>query len=671
MSVMAMKRLNICGMKRDRESIIETINEFKAMELDESAFQNKNLSDFPTNDQRITFEKKAHNIENAIEAIEMYAPEKKGMLASLEGKKDIKRVSMMSIVKREDELTDMAKRAMDNMKKIIEDRVEIDRNQVSMQSLEPWLDLDIPMEFTHTERTSFLIGTIVKVDSQEEIYDGIGLHLVDLSEVEISIVHKDKFQTCIVAVCLKEYENAVENGLHTLGFARISNAFKGIPREELDKLKDDNEKLQREIEILKAEFNTLAEKREDLKILSDYYRIEASKQEGMGKSNDSASTFFISGYVPEKVAGSLVKKLNKKFNLYCELENVKEDEDSPVLMQNSGIGQSVEGIVESYGLPNKKEIDPSKIVSWFYVFLFGLMLSDAAYGLIMFISCAVLLKKYKKMEHSMRKSIKLFMYCGISTLMWGILFGGYFGDAVETVSKTFFGHAVTVKPLWFAPLSDPMKLLLYCMLFGIIHLFVGLAVKGYMCIRDREYLNFFCDVVLWFSLLVGLIMLLLPTELFYSLSQLRINFGPVLTVISKILAIGGALGILVMAGRNSKKVGLRLALGAYDLYNLTGWLSDLLSYSRLLALGLATGVIASVINQIGSMGGNSIVGIILFIIVFIFGHIFNMSINILGAYVHTNRLQYVEFFGKFYEGGGREFHPFRSETKYVDIEEES
>ena len=240
--------------------------------------------------------------------------------------------------------------------------------------------------------------------------------------------------------------------------------------------------------------------------------------------------------------------------------------------------------------------------------------------------------------------------------MWGILFGGYFGDAVETVSKTFFGHAVMVKPLWFAPLSDPMKLLLYCMLFGIIHLFVGLAVKGYMCIRDREYLNFFCDVVLWFSLLVGLIMLLLPTELFYSLSQLRINFCPVLTVISKILAIGGALGILVMAGRNSKKVGLRLALGAYDLYNLTG---------------LATGVIASVINQIGSMGGNSIVGIILFIIVFIFGHIFNMSINILGAYVHTNRLQYVEFFGKFYEGGGREFHPFRSETKYVDIEEES
>ena len=147
-------------------------------------------------------------------------------------------------------------------------------------------------------------------------------------------------------------------------------------------------------------------------------------------------------------------------------------------MQNSGIGQSVEGIVESYGLPNKKEIDPSKIVSWFYVFLFGLMLSDAAYGLIMFIACAVLLKKYKKMELSMRKSIKLFMYCGISTLMWGILFGGYFGDAVETVSKTFFGHAVMVKPLWFAPLSDPMKFAAILYVIWDNPSFCGIGSKG-------------------------------------------------------------------------------------------------------------------------------------------------------------------------------------------------
>lgn len=116
---------------------------------------------------------------------------------------------------------------------------------------------------------------------------------------------------------------------------------------------------------------------------------------------------------------------------------------------------------------------------------------------------------------------------------------------------------------------------------------------------------------------------------------------------------------------------LRLALGAYDLYNITGWLSDVLSYSRLLALGLATGVIASVINQMGSMLPNNIAGVILFLAIFVIGHTLNLAINLLGAYVHTNRLQFVEFFGKFYEGGGRAFHPFAPDTKYVDVKEES
>jgi V/A-type H+-transporting ATPase subunit I len=209
------------------------------------------------------------------------------------------------------------------------------------------------------------------------------------------------------------------------------------------------------------------------------------------------------------------------------------------------------------------------------------------------------------------------------------------------------------------------------MLFGVIHLYVGLGLKGYMCIRDKRYTDFFCDVVLWYMLLTGLILMLLPTEMFASIAQMDIVFPPALSALAKWLSILGALGILLMSGRSSKNFGLRIALGAYDLYNISGWLSDVLSYSRLLALGLATGVIASVINQMGSMGGKSIFGVILFIVVFIFGHLFNLAINLLGAYVHTNRLQFVEFFGKFYEGGGRAFNPFKENTKYTEIKEET
>ena len=164
--------------------------------------------------------------------------------------------------------------------------------------------------------------------------------------------------------------------------------------------------------------------------------------------------------------------------------------------------------------------------------------------------------------------------------------------------------------------------------------------------------------------------MLVPTSIFASLAGTTIVFPAWANMLAKVMAIGGMVGILLMAGRRTKNPVKRLLLGAYSLYDTTSWLSDLLSYSRLLALGLATGVIAQVINTMAAMGGKSVVGVIMFIVIFIIGHTFNMAINLLGAYVHTNRLQYVEFFGKFYEGGGRAFHPFRENTKYADVKEE-
>ena len=305
---------------------------------------------------------------------------------------------------------------------------------------------------------------------------------------------------------------------------------------------------------------------------------------------------------------------------------------------------------------------------WFYVAFFGLMLSDAAYGLIMTVACAAVLIAFPRMAKGLRKSMKLFLACGISTTIWGFLFGGFFGDFISVVSRTFFGHEVTLRALWFVPLNDPMRMLIYSLLFGIIHMYVGLGIKGYMCLRDRRIKDFVGDVLSWFLFVSGLLLLLISSSFFYGIAGMQLHLPGAGGKVCLGIAVAGAVILLLMGGRQAKNPVLRILLGAYEIYGVTGWLSDILSYSRLLALGLATGVIAQVVNQIGTMFGNGVLGVILFIIVFIFGHTLNFAINALGAYVHTNRLQYVEFFGKFYESGGNPFEPFFSDTKYVDVE---
>ena len=439
---------------------------------------------------------------------------------------------------------------------------------------------------------------------------------------------------------------------------------------EIKKLREETEKEEQDIERAAEEIAGLSEYREDLKRLGDYYRLRSEKYEVIGDIPETDRTFVVSGYIDERHVAAVEKAIGDKYDCEIDVEDIPEDEDVPTVLKNNRFSSSMEGVVQSYGLPGRHEFDPTTIMSFFYVFFFGLMLSDAAYGLVMTIACAVLLWKYKRMDEGMRKQLKLFMFCGMSTTFWGVMFGGYFGDVITVVAETFFHKTVTVPALWFVPLEDPMRLLIWCLAFGIVHLFVGLAIKGYEELRDGKTLDFFCDVVLWYVFLIGLLMMLIPSEIFKSISQIDISFPPAVNMVAKVLAAGGALGLVLMSGRDHKNPVLRLALGLYDVYGVTSWLSDVLSYSRLLALGLATGVIASVVNQMGSMAGGGVVGAILFIIVFLIGHSMNMAINILGAYVHTNRLQFVEFFGKFYDGGGRPLEPFEQDTKYVEVKEE-
>ena len=670
MAVLQMQRISICALKKDRKAILEKIQSMGIMEMSQVAEDEDGFEKMDTISARQSFEKKASLSESALDILDAYAPEKKSMFASLEGKKLVESDQFAKITAKKEEILEKAERIVACNKEIAEHKAESAKLENQIEALVPWLSLDVPMNCKGTGKTAMLLGTMPGETTLESVYEQIQTGEAQTDAVDVEIINSDQDATYLAVLCLKADAGAVEEALRAAGRAKPSQTVHALPAKETAELKTKIEQLNKKIEEIEEEIKGCAKFREELKVIGDYYRMRAKKYEILGTLPQSQRTFVISGYIPKKAAGAVEKAIGEHYDCVIDIDELKEDEEPPTVLQNNAFSSSVEGVLEAYGLPHKGEFDPTTIMSFFYVFFFGMMLSDAAYGAIVAIACFVVLKKYPRMSASMHKSIKLFMFCGLSTIVWGILFSGYFGDAVDVIGRTFFGVEVSVPPLWFAPLNDPMKLLIYSMAFGLVHLFVGLGIKGYMQIKDKQYLDFFCDVVLWFIFLIGLIMMLIPSDIFASIAQVKIVFPPVLNTLAKALSIIGAVGLLLMSGRSSKNPVLRLALGAYDIYNITGWLSDVLSYSRLLALGLATGVIASVVNQMGSMLGGGIVGAIGFAIIFVIGHAMNLSINLLGAYVHTNRLQFVEFFGKFYEGGGRPFEPFETDTKYVDIKEE-
>ena len=671
MAVLQMQRISICALKKNRKAILERLQELGAMEIDIQLEDDSGYRKMDISNSKATFEKQAQTADRALEILQEYVPEKSGLLSSLNGKPLIDRGMFARAEKNHENYLDTARRITALDKQIAEQKANIQKIQNQMEALVPWMGLTVPVGYTGTRKTSVLIGTIAGTQGLEELYGLLAKYAPEVDAVDVQVISSDKDYTYLAVVCLTRDVQAVEEALRAGGFAKPAQTVNKVPAEYQKELQAEMDGAVRSIEALQKEIADYTGSRQDLRMVSDYYRIRAEKYEILGRLPQTENTFALSGYVPAYRAEQVVKEFSGKYDAVVETEEIQEEEVPPVLLKNNSFSESVEGVLASFGLPGKGEMDPTFFTSVFYVFLFGLMLSDAAYGLIVALACGVLLVKCPRMATNLRKSIKLFFWCGISTLFWGVMFGGYFGDVVDVVSETFFGHKVTIPALWFVPLNDPMRLLLYSMLFGVIHLFTGLALKGYMCIRDGRYMDFLCDCVLWFLLLLGLIGMLLPTELFAGIAGQQIVFPEALIAATKWMAIIGAAGIVLMSGRANKNFGIRIALGAYDLYGMTSWLSDVLSYSRLLALGLATGVIASVVNQMGSMGGRSIVGVILFIVVFLIGHTFNIGINLLGAYVHTCRLQYVEFFGKFYEGGGRAFEPFMLKTKYVDIKEEN
>ncbi len=670
MAKLSMQKICICALKKDRKKILEILQRLGVIEVSYVDVKTYGLEQVDTSSRKSIFEKNRLVAMESIEILDKYIPAKSGLLDSIAGPKDITKGNYYTFADETDEIMRIAYKIVELNERISDVNLEIQRLNTQLSVINKFENLSVPLGFKGTKKTRAFIGSLPGNLEKSNIISKILNIEPKLERLEIEIISREKNQTNIFVLAHADDAKKVESILKSIGFSFPPLKTTIVPEQEEKRLIDEISLLRQEISTNTNEIISYKGMRNAIKFIVDYYGMRIQKYDVISRLGQTQSVFILTGYITKNDSEVLKRAFNEIDNIYIGLNNPNKEDDVPVKLINNSFSSPVEGVLESYSLPGKKEVDPTSVMSIFYYVLFGLMLSDAAYGIIITLVCGIVGFKLDRVKLGLKKAMRMFFYCGISTTFWGIMFGSYFGDAVDVISSTFFNHKVTIPAVWFVPIDEPMRMLAFSFLLGVIHLFAGLFMQLYQLYKAKQYKDIIYDVISWYLLVGGLIIYMLSIEMVCEMLVLNFVLPKFIGIVGAVLALMGAILILFTAGRESRSPFKRFLKGLYGLYGITGYLSDILSYSRLLALGLATGVIAQVFNKMGAMGGTGVLGVILFTLVFIIGHAMNIAINILGAYVHTNRLQFVEFFGKFYEGGGRKFSPFFIDTKYYRVVED-
>ncbi|CDA77311.1 V-type ATP synthase subunit I [Negativibacillus massiliensis] len=644
--ILKMQKLTLIGFLADKESILRDLMKKKCVQINGP----ENIQDYesiaqlavPGVAQTYELEQELTKFTSAIRAVAPY--EEKGSAFS---KKEISDFSSMLDKEIYSEAASLRDEINSIVKQIAEQKNIISRSQLQITSLEPWTDLDLDLSVTQTKSTALLYLTAAADVNLEEFE-------AKLQEATpLCYVHKVSSSSelsCLLLIYHKDAQDAVMNVVKGFNTNRPDFAsLKGNAAENISSLKNKIETCSKEAQRLTEQLKVAATSSKLLKKGFDMVTLQIDDQKVRENIFQTQSVFALTGWLTENDMDK-VKKILDKYPCYYTMVQPEEGDDPPIKLKNNKFVEPYEMITEMYSLPTPDGIDPTPVLTPFFILFFGMMLADAGYGLILFLLCFIGLKKLKPDEGFLKNAMNIGVACGLSTIFWGVMYGGYFGNLVTQVAESWFGVTVTV-PAVFDPLNDPMSVMLLSLILGAIHLFAGMGVKIYMLAKRGHLLDGLMDIGLWYVLLIGLPMLALP----------------VTAGIGKVLSIVGAVGLILTQGRHEKNIFMKLIKGVMSLYDITSYLSDVLSYARILALGLAGGVIANVMNIMGTMPGLNIIGVVVFVAIFAIGHAFNLAISGLGAYVHTSRLQYVEFFGKFYEAGGRPFKPFKANTKYTLI----
>ena len=528
------------------------------------------------------------------------------------------------------------------------------RLRSTVESLTPWETLDLPLDCGATGATTVTLGTL---PASLDLHEAQQTLAEAVEEAELFPVSADKTAHYLVLVCLTEKQPEALKALRALGFAVSGVAGRaGTARENIDASEKSIAAMIRSREKLEKQIATYAPRRADIELGIDRMNAEIQRAEAAERFVGTDSVVCMSGWLTAPDEDAL-RAVCEKYDCWWELTDPDPEEypDVPVKLKNNALTNPLNMVTNMYSLPAYGTVDPNPLMMPFFILFYGIMMADMGYGLLMIVA-ALVAKATMKPKRGAKVFVDLLLEGGIATFAMGIVTGGFFGDLIPTLSN-MFGHPMG-KNFLTNPLLDPMKdvtfILVGAMALGLVHLFTGMIVSMVEKCRNGVPLDALFEEGCWFFILGG--------GAWYFLAKSKI--GLVLLGIGAVMLIYGATRHATGFGKVTAPIGA--------IYNgVTGWLGDVLSYSRLMALMLAGSVVAQVFNSLAAMPsakGVNVITFLLFIIIFLVGHALNFALNLLGCFVHDLRLQCLEFFGKFYQDGGKPFLPLEINTKYVDVE---